>query len=365
MSPQPDSPQHNPQSQLVQKLLDTWPIKHWQNTSVIVAVSGGADSVALLRAMQATAVRPDLLHVAHFNHAWRGAESDEDARFVVELSRTLNLSYTVGKNPEIAHSSRSEQIARKARYQFLHEVAQARSAQYIATAHTASDRVETMLHNLCRGTGLAGMCTPAVSRWFDQHTTLVRPLVHCFRNEIIEYLVEKCQPYRHDTSNANQAYRRNFLRHSALPLLRQAYGDSLDHRLLSFSQLAEQMLDIQQGLAQMYWGTAQKLELEKVKEGWLPRNSPAEIRLPAAALLPAQWPIVLLALQKAWHSLGWKQQALTRHHWQRLEQRWRALEEPKKLRPRNPRSLCQLPDNVHVCSLHGWLILTKATLPAT
>jgi tRNA(Ile)-lysidine synthase len=350
------------QPKLLKNLSETWPIERWQSASVVVAVSGGADSVALLRALHSIAVNPNLLHVAHFNHGWRGRESDEDEDFVVELCQSLGVIYSTHKHPTTSADARSEQGARKARYRFLREVARSHSAAFIATAHTASDRVETLLHNLCRGTGLAGVCTPAVYRSLDDETTLVRPMVHCFREQVIEYLTLLTQPFRQDSSNENQSYRRNFLRHSVLPLLRQAYGESVDQRLLSYSQLAEQSLQVQLDLAGQYWANTRELEQDKINQGWLPRRSSHEIRLPSAELLPSQWPIVLLALQQAWQASGWKQQSLTRRHWHRLRQQWEVLQVPAKLRPRKPRSLFQLPQGIHVCSLHGWLIMSMSRI---
>jgi tRNA(Ile)-lysidine synthase len=347
---------------LLKKLLETWPVEHWQSATVVIAVSGGADSVALLRGLHTMATDPALLHVAHFNHGWRGQESDEDERFVVELCRSLGLSFSTGKNvTAVVEQSRSEQLARKARYRFLREVASCRSARFIVTAHTASDRVETMLHNLCRGTGLAGVCTPSVHRMLDKHTMLVRPMVHCFRDEAIEFLKDIAQVFRLDSSNENQSYRRNFLRHSVLPLLRQVYGDDVDQRLFSYSQLAEQSLHVQLGLAQQYWLKTQELERDVVSHGWLPPSSTNELRLPSAALLPSEWPVVLLALQQQWQVNDWKQQSLTRQHWQRLRHHWQFLQVPTKLRARSPRSLFQLPAGIEVSSLQGWLILSSSS----
>jgi tRNA(Ile)-lysidine synthase len=345
---------------LLKKLLETWPFEQWQSARVVIAVSGGADSVALLRALHTMATDPTLLHVAHFNHGWRGQESDEDERFVAELCQSLGLSYSIGKNATPVEEARSEQVARKARYQFLREVACCRSAEFIATAHTASDRVETMLHNLCRGTGLAGVCTPSVLRTFGNQTTLVRPMVHCFRDEAIEFLTGISQVFRLDSSNENQSYRRNFLRHSVLPLLRQVYGDDVDQRLFSYSQLAEQSLQVQLGLAQQYWLKSQELERNSVSQGWLPIGAGDEVRLPCATLLPSEWPVVLLALQQQWQTNDWKQQSLTRQHWQQLRHYWQVLQVPTKLRARSPRRLFQLPAGIEVSSLQGWLILSRA-----
>jgi tRNA(Ile)-lysidine synthase len=343
-------------STLLGHIRQSWPLEDWHGAEIVIAVSGGMDSVAILRALHSLAASPNRLHVAHFNHGWRGEESDADERFVVELCQSLNVHCVTQKAP-LENEARTEQNARKARYRFLREVSKSCSSQFIVTAHTASDRVETMLHNLCRGTGLAGVCTPTIFRKLDNGTTLVRPLINCFREDVLEYLSSIGQTFRHDSSNDNQRYRRNFLRNSVLPMLRQAYGKSVDQRLLSFSQLAEQSLHVQQEVAASYWANCRSLEQEKIAQGWLPPCRQSEIRFPGASLISIDWQVALIALQQAWHKNHWPLQSLTRLHWQKLRSVWETLQEPQKQRPRNPRSLFQLPGKIDVRSLHGWIII--------
>jgi hypothetical protein len=142
-------------------------------------------------------------------------------------------------------------------------------------------------------------------------------------------------------------------------MLREAYGSAVDQRLLSFSQLAEESLHVQQELAASYWNNCQSLEREKVAQGWLPPSEPFEIRVPAASLLPIDWQTALIALQQAWHDRQWPLQSLTRLHWQKLRRVWETLHEPAKQRPRNRRSLFQLPGKIDVCSLNGWIIIAN------
>ena len=346
---------------LVSNLLQTWPLELWQNQSIILAVSGGADSVALLRAVcevQGHQSYVDRLHVAHLNHGWRGAESDMDEQFVVQLSHSLAVSCTVHRLPPQPESAKSEQAARKARHAFFKQVAHHRNARFVATAHTASDRIETMLHNLCRGTGLSGVCSPTLSRPLDANITLVRPLIASFREEVIDYLSRLSQTYRVDASNLDQSYRRNFLRHSILPTLREVYGSGLDSRLISFSQLAEETLKHQQMEAERYASHAAVAEQHAIAENRLTERLSNELRLPCEKLLPTTWPIVLLSLQKAWHELHWKQQAMSRANWEKLRTAWQKIVPPVRNRVRKPKSLFHLPGGLKVTSCQGWLTIS-------
>ena len=121
----------------------------------IVAVSGGADSVALLRALHAEGFGP--LVVAHFHHGLRGAEADTDAAFVRELASALGCQFELGEADVRAAGGNLEATARRLRYDWLAGVAAATGAEWVATGHTADDQAETVLHRLVRGTGLRGL----------------------------------------------------------------------------------------------------------------------------------------------------------------------------------------------------------------
>ena len=151
------------------QLAAAWPPEDWQDVTVVLAVSGGADSVALLRAM--TAVRgggEGRLAAAHLNHQLRGAESDGDEAFVVELCGRLGIACEVGRTPagELAAESGDgiEAAARDARYRFLAATAARLGARFVATAHTADDQAETILHRILRGTGIGGLAGIARTR---------------------------------------------------------------------------------------------------------------------------------------------------------------------------------------------------------
>ncbi len=290
---------------LEQLLLESWPRQAWTDTRLLVAVSGGADSVALLRSLSQIADRRELIHAAHFNHQWRAAESDADEQFVRELCDQLNVPLTCVRADSCGPPHpRSEQAARDLRYHFLTQAAYTLGARYVVTAHTASDRVETMLHNLCRGTGLSGVAAPTQFRNLHEDLVLARPLLHANRDQVVAYLKAIGQPFREDSSNTDPAYKRNFIRHRVLPLLRESYGEHAEGHLLSFSQLAEEAAE-----ALRYYA------LKWIDSSIVTPTSNSELQYPVASLKDTPWPVVQAALEICWKRNRWPLQSMTRQHW--------------------------------------------------
>ncbi len=193
--------------------------------TVVVGVSGGPDSLALLHVLRA--LRGELhiaLQVAHLNHRLRGADSDADAAFVAWLAREWDLPATIEAR-EVAALAREqrlsiEQAARQARYAFLAEVARRIGARVIAVAHHADDQVETVLMHLLRGAGLAGLRgMTAQSQVSGFNVQLVRPLLDVTRAEIEAYCRANALTPRFDRSNLDTTLFRNRLRHETLPYL--------------------------------------------------------------------------------------------------------------------------------------------------
>lgn len=361
---------------LPESLHQLWPVEEWCQQPILVAVSGGADSVGLLRALHGLARDRDLIHVAHFNHGWRGHDSDDDQQFVSRLSQSLKLHCIVGHwsdwAPADTEHSRSEEAARRIRYQFLSHKAREIEACYIVTGHTASDRVETLLHNLCRGTGLAGACSPTVIRPLDDQLLLVRPLLTCFREDVLNYLQSLEQPYRNDTSNENQKYSRNFLRHSILPLLRQHYGPSVDRHLLSFSQIVEQTVAVEQAVAEQYWQQVQNMAQQNfhLLRAAISAADKA-ILIPKASLLEVAWPVALQSLQQAWRNHGWSLQGMSRGHWKQIQTLWReapvlSQDTPFTAKVPPKRNCRTLPGAIVVTIFRDWIIFQpQAKIHAT
>lgn len=180
--------------------------------TVICAVSGGADSMALLWAMHLVKAQLGIsLEAAHFNHNLRGAESDRDEAFVREFCQTYGITCHIGRGEVISGEKGLEAAAREARYGFLQSL-----PGIIATAHTADDNAETMLMHLVRGTGLKGLggITPKTDR-------LIRPMLTVTRQEIVAFLASQNISYVTDSSNETDDFLRNRIRHHVMPLLKQ------------------------------------------------------------------------------------------------------------------------------------------------
>lgn len=206
--------------------------------TVICAVSGGADSVALLFGLYL--VRDKLgiqLEAAHFNHNLRGEESQRDERFVREFCHRYDIPLHVGSAQVKAGEKGLEAAARDARYAFLRSL-----NGRIATAHTADDNAETVLLHLVRGTGLKGLggITPVNGK-------IIRPLLQVTRAEVEAFLTEWCLPHIEDSSNETDAFLRNRIRHHVMPLL-TAENPRLAENLSSMAlrlRLDEEFLSLQ------------------------------------------------------------------------------------------------------------------------
>ncbi len=207
----------------------------------IVAVSGGADSVALLRLLNAWEIP---LIVAHLNHRLRENESDDDETFVRELAKQLGLRYRTASFP-VAETARAnaaniENTARRLRYEWLTQIALETQSAWIATGHTVNDQAETILHRLVRGSGIQGLRGIARERELTPGIKLVRPLLNCTRAQVVEYLVSLNQNWREDRSNNDHTFTRNRIRHQLLPLL-QTFNPAAVEAL---GRLAEQAREI-------------------------------------------------------------------------------------------------------------------------
>jgi tRNA(Ile)-lysidine synthase len=193
-----------------------------RDTRVLVAVSGGADSVALLRALHSVAPEFGItLHVAHLHHRLRGADADADLAFVRALCGTLGVPLTTARWNTRARMKRrgltGQNGLRTLRRAFLTQAARRAGAAFIATAHTADDQLETVLLRLARGTGVPGLggMSARAGIW-------IRPLLEATRGEIEADLDRIGQPWREDRSNQDLRYARNWIRHRVVPALAAA-----------------------------------------------------------------------------------------------------------------------------------------------
>ena len=201
-------------------------------STVLCAVSGGADSIAMLHILYRLRDQLDFtLAAAHYNHQLRGAESDRDQRFVEQFTalccgehrlpggETVPAVRLYTGSGDVARQSRLrgkgiEETARDMRYAFLRQTAEEAGADLIATAHTASDNVETILFHLARGAGLRGL-----GGILPRRDNIIRPLLTVTRRQVEDYLRLWCLPHMEDSSNDNDDYTRNRIRHQVLPVL--------------------------------------------------------------------------------------------------------------------------------------------------
>ena len=206
--------------------------------SLGVAVSGGADSVALLRFLLEIRERIGvLLVVVHFNHRIRGAESDSDEEFVRALAAAHGLEFVSdGEDVPLAAERNGwnlEDAARRLRYEFFERLVVAGRATRVAVAHTADDQAETVLAHVFRGTGVTGL-----SGIYPEKGSVVRPLLGIRRRDVREYLAGIGQDWREDSSNEDTSRLRARIRHSLLPMLEQEFQPAVVDQLCRLSSLA-------------------------------------------------------------------------------------------------------------------------------
>ena len=281
---------------------------------VLLAVSGGADSTALLHAISALSseniFRPELLCV-HINHQLRAAQSDSDEDFVIAQAAGLKLAITkkrVDVREFAAHKKLSiETAARQLRIKILIEIAKANNCRTIATAHQKNDNAETLLQRLSRGTGFRGLGGIWPKRIFHNEFKFVRPLLCVDRIEIIQYLQHRNLTWRQDHTNADCTYRRNYIRHRLLPKLQQDCAGSLVEQLSKLSESAREFYKLICRSADEIWLKAADCTGEKVT-------------LDSKMLLAQPQPVIIELLRRGLTALGGGERNLTQYHYENLLQ---------------------------------------------
>jgi tRNA(Ile)-lysidine synthase len=292
------------------RLSEDWSQEQRQNVVIVVAVSGGADSVALLRSLVSVSGNDTSnLVAAHFNHLLREA-ADADERFVVDLAKRLGVRCEVGRAATDLASlpgGSLESAARDARYEFLQATALATGSRYIATAHTADDQVETVLHRIIRGTGIAGLAGIPRTRELSDGITLIRPLLDFQRRECLAYLATLGQGFRTDASNDDQQFTRNRIRHELLPLLAK-YNHDVDGALVRLASLASESTAVVSSLA------------EQLLDEVLCRRDQSELEFRCDGLEEANPFLVREMLKAAWNRMDWPLQAMSFEKWRELSE---------------------------------------------
>jgi tRNA(Ile)-lysidine synthase len=291
--------------QVVRRRLLRWR-RRGLGPGVVVAVSGGSDSVGLLRVLHALAPELGLvLSVAHLDHGARGAAARDDARFVAELAGRLGLPFDLGhwEPTRVAHF---ESDARRARYAWLGEIARARGAGALAVGHTRDDQAETILHRIVRGTGLKGLAGIPARRRLSADVVLIRPLLDVPREEIRAYLGRYGQPFRDDATNTDTTRTRARIRHDLLPKLGAEYNPRAAEAIVRLGVLAarservvrDRIIAIERDVT-LRTGAGEVL-MDRVALANLPPFQRAEV------------------LRRAWRRVGWPEGSMSERRWRRL-----------------------------------------------
>jgi len=347
-------------------LLAAFPLDAWRARRVCVAVSGGADSVALLRGLvrlPEITNNPDLrrnFFVATVDHRSRGAESDGDVAFVEALAAELGVDFfrrtldPTELETEARRQGSWESAARTLRYRALVDAAKNGGARYLATAHHRDDQLETLLFRLFRGAGFDGLRGVPAVRPLDEALVLIRPLLAVGRAEILAYLAQLNQPYRVDSSNASPRYARNRIRNELAPLLESIFPGRWESALLRLSELAaetETFFDAQTAPLDAEIAAAKRrdaLFARTLDALGVPNVSPNNannannasslnvVILPLEPLRAAPEPLVRRYFRQIWRDRNWPLAAMGADEWRRLAAAVRKTPLPSRAEPQFP-----------------------------
>ncbi len=256
---------------------------------ILLAVSGGADSIALLYTMWTLKTEKSLgveLFCAHINHQLRGTEADTDERFVVAQATELKIPIITKRVDVSGFADRNklsiETAARQLRIESLLDIAGANDCSGIAMGHQKNDNAETMLHRLSRGTAFRGLGGIWPMRVFNDKIKFIRPLLCVTRNEIVEYLKQRNLKWQIDHTNADCTYRRNYIRHRLLPALQQQSKSSIIGQLFSLSLTAQRFQSLVCSQAEKAWQRLADFAGYKVEfdlKGFLTEPEPVKVEL--------------------------------------------------------------------------------------
>ena len=278
---------------------------------ILLAVSGGADSVAMCKAMlQLQSELAWTLRVAHFNHGLRGEQSDADADWLERQCQQWGVPLTVAREDVAEFAGREkiglEEASRELRYRFLQRTALENDCPIIAVAHTADDQAETVLHHIVRGTGLSGLRGMPDRRTLADGVELVRPLLNVSRSDVVGYLQSLGQEHREDPSNQSTEFTRNRLRHQFLPWLEAEMNPNVRGALL---RLAQQAGEAQQTVETLAEDLLRKSVIEETCDG-------CTIDCGELAGLPPH--LIREMFVRLWVARDWPRQRMGYREWQRL-----------------------------------------------
>jgi tRNA(Ile)-lysidine synthase len=281
---------------------------------ILLAVSGGADSTALLYSLSSLRRKNILkpgLHCAHINHCLRADLSDVDEAFVAEQAAELDIPTTarrVNVRKAAARKKLSiETAARQLRINTLIEIAKTNNCNVIATAHQRNDNAETILQRISRGTGYRGLGGIWPKRILNNEFVFVRPLLCLDRDQIIGYLQQRNLKWRYDHTNADCTYRRNYIRHRLLPYLQKDCSASLVERLSGLSESARRFRQLICCRADKVWPEIADRSAEKVM-------------LDVQMLLSQPRSVIVEILRRGLAAVGCGEKNITQRHYEKMLQ---------------------------------------------
>ncbi len=281
---------------------------------LLLAVSGGADSIALTYAMlalKAEGIFNGQLVCAHINHNLRGYESNRDQSFVIAQAGRLNLP-VINKDIDVGGFAEKNKLsietaARNLRIETLIDIAKANNCNRIDTGHHKNDNAETVLQRLSRGSGFRGLAGIWPMRRFGENISFIRPLLIVTRDEIVEYLTGRNLQWRTDRTNTDYSYRRNYIRHRLMPALQQDCRGSIIEQLFELSQSARRFYSLVCSCAENTWPKLADYNADKLK---LDLN-----------LFKRQQPAVKVELiRRSLAAIGSGERDLTQGHYERIVQ---------------------------------------------
>lgn len=311
---------------------------------VVAAVSGGLDSMVLLQLMVGISDghRPKI-QVAHLNHGLRGRESDQDQAFVEAACRRYGLPFltkTLAAGQVSGTRKQSvEEAARSIRYAWLEEIAVASHADFVLTAHHEDDQLETVVHNLIRGSGFRGIQGMRSVRCLKSTVRLVRPLLEVSRSRLSDYAEDQRIAFREDLSNADLAFTRNRLRHQVLPALLEQGGAEVAAELFLLAKSASQTTEILDRLSHQ---VALACIVTRTANHVLLRARPVAEMPDFVAAHFFTW---------LWMQQNWARQKMTSKHWGKLSEAV-SKDEFKRF---------QVPGRVDVSSVSGFVRLVRTS----
>ena len=311
---------------------------------ILIAVSGGADSAALLAILaelkEKNIISNDLI-CAHINHQLRAADSKKDKDFVIAEAEKLGLKIITTSINVAAFAQQNklsiETAARNLRIEALINIAIQYDCSVIATAHHKNDNAETVIQRLARGTGFKGLCGIWPKKTFANNICFVRPLLNLTHHQILEYLKEKNLNHRTDKTNLDITYRRNFIRHRLIGALQKNCRCPIEELLYDLSCHARKYYTLIANEADKLWPKAH------IQNG-------KKITLNCQSLTEQAEPVKIELIRKTFDRLNCRQRNITRDHFQSILKLAQNNISGKKI---------QLPDDCTVCYEYGQLIFCR------